>query len=255
MNTLIENISYDSKSIQQHSILKSTILHLLPGILIFLFMIILAPFIEKLGYPFMITILFAIVFVAIPFELGYMLVQGRKQSGTFTLKGIVLYKNKIPNWQYLAIGLPSLFWLIFILSVFSPPIDKYLIDKVFFWLPGWLICTESNILDYSKAFILVGGGFSIILNGIIAPLVEEFYFRGFLLPRISHYGRFAPLINTVLFSLYHFFSPWQNPGRIIGLLPMIYAVSWKKNIYIGIFVHCGANFIFTVLGVLFIIFQ
>jgi len=30
----------------------------------------------------------------------------------------------------------------------------------------------------------------------------------------------------VLFSLYHFFTPWQNVGRILGLLPMVYAVWW-----------------------------
>ncbi len=56
-------------------------------------------------------------------------------------------------------------------------------------------------------------------------------------------GGWAPFVNAVLFSLYHFFTPWQNPGRILGLLPMVYAVWWKRNVYIGIAVHCLGNLV------------
>ena len=45
-------------------------------------------------------------------------------------------------------------------------------------------------------------------------MVEELYFRGYLLPRISRLGAWAPLVNTVLFSLYHLFTPWLSVGRI-----------------------------------------
>jgi hypothetical protein len=45
----------------------------------------------------------------------------------------------------------------------------------------------------------------------------------------------------VLFSLYHFFTPWQLVGRILVLLPMVYAVWWRRNIYIGMVVHCLGN--------------
>ena len=34
--------------------------------------------------------------------------------------------------------------------------------------------------------------------------------------------------------------------RILGVLPMVYAVMWKKNIYLGIFVHCLMNTIATI---------
>ena len=48
-----------------------------------------------------------------------------------------------------------------------------------------------------------------VLNGVIGPVVEELYFRGFLLPRMERLGRWAPLVNATLFSIYHFWSPWQ----------------------------------------------
>lgn len=54
------------------------------------------------------------------------------------------------------------------------------------------------------------------------------------------------LIITVLFSLYHFWLPWQNISRILGVLPYTYAVRKKENLYIGIFVHCLCNLVGSV---------
>jgi membrane protease YdiL (CAAX protease family) len=77
----------------------------------------------------------------------------------------------------------------------------------------------------------------LLANGIAGPVVEELYFRGYLLPRIARLGGWAPVLNMVLFSLYHFFTPWNNVGRIVALLPMVYATWWKRNIYLGMAVH------------------
>ena len=67
------------------------------------------------------------------------------------------------------------------------------------------------------------------------------YFRGFLLPRLNQLKGWAPLVNVLLFSLYHFFSPWENLIRIIGFMPMVYVAWWKRNIYLGMIVHCAGN--------------
>ena len=53
--------------------------------------------------------------------------------------------------------------------------------------------------------------------------------------------RWAPLVNVSLFSLYHFWSPWQVMARIVGLGPTVYAVRWKRNVYLGMVVHCALN--------------
>lgn len=79
------------------------------------------------------------------------------------------------------------------------------------------------------------------INGLLGPVVEELYFRGYLLPRMERMGRWAPLVNVTLFSLYHFWSPWQVMARIVGLGPTVYAVRWKRNVYLGIVVHCALN--------------
>ena len=51
----------------------------------------------------------------------------------------------------------------------------------------------------------------------------------------------APLVNVLLFSLYHFFSPWQNITRILAFTPMAGVVRWKKNIYLSMCAHCLLN--------------
>ena len=33
------------------------------------------------------------------------------------------------------------------------------------------------------------------------------------------------------------FTPWQNLGRIVGLLTMVYAALWKRSIYVSTAVH------------------
>ncbi|MEE9601175.1 MAG: CPBP family glutamic-type intramembrane protease [Thermoplasmata archaeon] len=46
-----------------------------------------------------------------------------------------------------------------------------------------------------------------MVDGFAAPVVEEPYFRGNLLPRVSHLGRTAPFVSAVLFYAYHFWMP------------------------------------------------
>jgi hypothetical protein len=59
------------------------------------------------------------------------------------------------------------------------------------------------------------------------------------------FGSWAPLVNVVLFSLYHFWTPWNFLSRVVLLAPMVYLVRWKRNIYIGMIAHCLLNLIGT----------
>ena len=53
--------------------------------------------------------------------------------------------------------------------------------------------------------------------------------------------------NAVLFSLYHFWTPWQNIGRILGLLPWIYTVWRKRSVALSMAIHISVNCIFLLL--------
>jgi membrane protease YdiL (CAAX protease family) len=236
---------FENTSIKQHSLLQSVLLHLLPGILILIFFLITAPLLEKAGAPAFLALLLAIAFVLVPFQLGYLLIQGKKLNGKMSLKGIVLYRQPLTGGQYVALAIPLFAWTGLIMMIVSPPIDNFFIDKLFTWLPDWfsILTFMENLDQYSKSVLMLTAVLGLVLNGLVGPIVEELYFRGYLLPRISHLGWWAPLVNIVLFSLYHFFTPWQNVGRILAFTPLYSAVYWKKNIYLGMIVHCAGNLI------------
>jgi membrane protease YdiL (CAAX protease family) len=241
--------------VEQHSLVQSIVLHLLPGIFITLFYIVTAPLAGKLGFPSGTALFVAIGAVLIPFELGYLLYQGKKRNGTLSLEGIVLFREPMLWWQYIVLGLPLFTWLGLVFVVVAPPLDTIIIGRLFAWVPDWLFFfgRTDQFAQYSKSALAITAIFDLILNGIAGPVVEELYFRGYLLPRLSRLKGWAPLINILLFSLYHFFTPWQNLSRIIAFMPMAYAVWWKKNIYLGMIVHCAGN-TFGAIGMLVMVF-
>ena len=146
------------------------------------------------------------------------------------------------GWQYVVLG-PLLFlWLGFVFVIVAPPVDLAIIDSLFSWVPDWFFFGSTDPLaQYSRSALVIAAVLNLILNGIAGPVVEELYFRGYLLPRLWRLKGWAPLVNVVLFSLYHFFTPWQNVIRIIAYVPMVYAGWWKRNVYLGIIVHCAGN--------------
>jgi hypothetical protein len=181
--------------------------------------------------------------VLVPVELGILLYQGNKLSGRFTLKGVVLYRKPLQKKQYIGFGIILFIWLMLTLMVVFTPIDNFIAQRLFFWLPDWFFITKfiENFEQYPQSIILVTATLGVLFNGLAGPVVEELYFRGYLLPRISRYGKWAPLLNAILFAVYHLFSPWRIPGIIVAMIPFVYVAWWKRNIYVGMVVHCAAN--------------
>ncbi len=224
--------------VAQHSVARTVVLHLLPGALIVVFYVLAAPIVRDLGFPALMAIYLAIIFVLIPFELGYLIYQAER-SGT-SLGSVVLYREPVPKGQFAALVLVTFVWSAICSVLLYPPLDAFFVENVFSWVPEWFLLSE-DFARYSTAALLVTWVLGFVVNAIVGPTVEELYFRGYLLPRISRLGALAPLLNTVLFSVYHFFTPWANVGRIVALLPMVYAVWWKRNIYVGVVVHVLGN--------------
>lgn len=227
--------------VEQHGLGKSLLLHLLPGALITIFLIVFGPVLMRMGWPPIFSLFLAILLVLIPFELGYLLLQGRRLNGRWSLRGVVLFREPVPLWQYFLL-VPVLFaWAGFVFVVLAKPLDAFLTTRFFSWVPSWFFLDRFDSTQYSGSVLKLTWLFGLALNGVLGPVVEELYFRGYLLPRLARFGWVAPLLNVVLFSLYHFFSPWQNLTRIVGFLPYVYVVWWKKDVKLGICVHCLCN--------------
>ena len=127
----------NAAAVEQHSLGLSIALHLLPGVLILLFYVVTAPLAVRLGFPPGTALFVSIAAILIPFELGYLFYQGRKRNGTFSLKGIVLFREPMPWWHYIALGLPLFMWLGVVFVIFAPPLDKIVVERLFTWVPDW----------------------------------------------------------------------------------------------------------------------
>jgi uncharacterized protein len=91
--------------------------------------------------------------------------------------------------------------------------------------------------------LLITFGSLILINGVAAPIVEELYFRGYLMPRISRFGWKTPILEDVLFALYHIWQPWAYVIILLTMISYIAPVFRKRNIYIGIWAHMSLNFL------------
>lgn len=226
---------------KQHSILKSVFLHLLPGAAGTVAYVIITPIIIEHGYPSMLGILIAAAVVILPIELVYLLYQGKRINNSLSLKNIVFYREVLPKWQYVVIPLGLVTWG-FLATGLTPLLDNIIASSWFAWLPEWYFIFDLSQFDeYDRPALLLTFIVGLVVNGVTLPLVEELYFRGYLLPRLERFGKWAPLINLSLFSLYHFWTPWQFFSRIVLLFPWIYVVWRKRNIYLIIIAHCTAN--------------
>jgi membrane protease YdiL (CAAX protease family) len=226
--------------IQQLSLSTLVALHLVPGALMTVGFVVVAPVVQATGFPPIAALLVAIMVVLVPFELGVLRWAAREQH--VGLIGVVPYRRPMPgrDWLWLV---PALIACAFLGFGISMAVEPQLIERFFSWLPEWFVrpILLDRIGDYSAAAWLITLAAYFAINGFIGPIVEEFYFRGFLLPRMDRLGRWAPLLNVSLFSLYHFWSPWQLVARILALAPTVYAVRWKRNVYLGMAVHCSLN--------------
>jgi len=235
-------------SAEQHSIGQSLLLHLLPGVLIGSCYFAALPVLDRWGYPSMMALLVAMVLVLVPAELGYLLLQGKKRNGRYSLQGVVLYRTSIPTWQYF-LWVPVLLVVIGVIFSAMKPVDAFLQNSVFSLVPAF----ESGLGGgYSQEVLIKTYVMLAVFGAVVGPTVEEMYFRGFLLPRMGYAGKWAPLLHCFLFALYHLWTPWMFVTRTLGIVPLAYAVQ-RRNLNLGITVHILMNLVDVVAGVVFIV--
>jgi membrane protease YdiL (CAAX protease family) len=226
---------------ERHSLRQSIILHLLPGVLVLVWFVITGPLAEKMGAPAFLALMVGATVIVIPFELGYLLYQGWQENGKLSLARIVRYREPIPLWQYAVLVPAGIAAMVFAFFVVAPPTDSYLIERFFTWLPDWFFGFSQSPDRYSQPILLFSVFLALAINGILAPIVEELYFRGYLLPRLSWMPRWAPAVSGLLFSLYHLFTPWEQLPRLLVVIPLGYVLQRNRNIYWGMIVHCTFN--------------
>jgi len=155
------------------------------------------------------------------------------------LAGMVLtmatYPIIDPFMKMTGLTVPSYFpfWL-------NPGIDPYAVDPELL-TPG---------------FSLKGAYWMIPLIGLILLLnilAEEFYFRAWLLPKMSQYGDWAWIMNGAFFAFYHIFQAWLMPVIMVNSLIMAFVVYQSRSIWPALIIHLTLNFFAAGLSIVLLV--
>jgi membrane protease YdiL (CAAX protease family) len=163
-------------------------LHLAPGALTFAAALLLAPLMRRLHLPlgFALTLAFALVLT--PIELGLLLRAGRRATGRWSLRSVpavLAYPRRLGRWWLLV---PVLFTVALSVAVAWSPAAAVVggwFDGV---LPAWSLPSYDDTLGFAKPVLVATMLVTLVVDGVVNPVVEELYFRGYLLPRLPVAG-------------------------------------------------------------------
>jgi membrane protease YdiL (CAAX protease family) len=237
----MEAFRMTNKGTRQFSISKVLLLVFFPALSI------LAAYIWSLQFrevipPFM-CLMIIIFVVLIPIELGIILFVSKKEKGKLNLESAFAEHESLSIKKILIASILPILVAILVFSFIAPIEQNMMYSTIFRGVPEYFKLADfvKHYGEYSKTTIMISLVLYAIGNGVLGPIVEELYFRGLLMSHIQRFGKWAPFMISVLFSAYHLFSPWENITRIIACFPFVYCVYKKKNIFIGMVVHCFLN--------------
>lgn len=240
---------HEATSPEQHPLWLSVVLHLFPGAALAAFVIAVSPLLETQGIDALFALLLGIGVVIAPLELGYLALYAKRTTGSWNPLGAVSYRERLPRGRLalLAAGLAA--WMLVFITASQLVFDTWIAERFFTWLPDAIL--QMSIVEGGDA---IGTGTLIMLlacffvfNGVVGPVAEELYFRGHLLPRIDRFKTGAPLVNAVLFSLYHLWTPWRWLSIFIGFLPISWLAWRKRSVWLSVTAHIIVNNIFILL--------
>ncbi|MEA2414565.1 MAG: protease family protein [Thermoanaerobaculia bacterium] len=213
------------------------VLHFLPAIAIAGAYWLATPWTSKNGVPHVAVLLAAFAVIGIPMQLG-IIRRVAKAAG----HSVVRFVSPIPLWQHIvgAIVLIAIEFLLLRLPLGR--VSDYLAGHVFISLPAaFSPAADDDLAMTSRSILLPVLLLQLLIDGIINPLVEERYFRGFLLPQLGRLRLGAPVVSTLLFAIAHFWQPYNYLSIFVYVLPLTLFTWWRKNYYQQAFVHCFAN--------------
>lgn len=217
-------------------------LFFMPAVLFLSVFVLSAVLLEHHG-PVYLSLPIAILVVLVPFELSVLIAANRRQYGRAGLRVAFRRHEPMPVWRIVMEGLVLFGWAGLVYAFLQPIENSLLLGSVFRFVPGFLRSTTfaTQLAGFPKTVIVLTCTTNLVVTGLIGPIVEELYFRGYLMSRMEYLGKWAPLVVSVLFSAYHLFTPWENLTRIVVFLPLHYTVWKERNLYIGMVAHCACN--------------
>jgi membrane protease YdiL (CAAX protease family) len=220
--------------------------HLWPGLLLVALFALIAPVFQRFGVPTFAAILALEVLFLAPFVAWKLAKVARAEKGSGNPLAALGFAPPANVRSYL--------WLVPLGVVVAivgfellRPVDEALKHAIAPWLPEWHYMKDMGRHDASVLLPLFA--IAIVADGLIGPIAEELYFRGYLLPRMQHLRAWAPLLNGALFALYHFWQPMNYPSLLVASLVFAGLGWWRRDYRVPLYVHCTMNTLGHVLGV------
>ena len=115
----------------------------------------------------------------------------------------------------------------------------YLVDLILHLLS--LIHIEPNLPSMEAPKSVAAYVFYALQISVLAPLLEEFTFRGLILRRLQPYGNaFAIIVSALLFGMLHG-NVMQIPFAFAVGLAIGYFVVQLGSVWVGVILHCLVN--------------
>jgi uncharacterized protein len=241
---------------ERHDVATTLALHLAPGAVFAGAAIPLARLAADRGLPSALGLQAATLLVLAPVQLGTIALAARHRTGSWRPSGALPYRNRLSTRRLLVLGTTTLAWAGVVFGLTGPAAET-IRTALFAWWPTELDYAGhlTNPDAFTQRVLVATWLTGLVTTTIVAPTVEELYFRGFLLPRLEHLGGWAPVVNTVLFAAYHVWSPWQAPTRVLATLPFIHATWRTRSLTLAIGVHVALNLIGDTLAGIPIVFR
>ena len=228
-----------------------------PPVLTMIFYILLSVLFHQV-VPTMLLFFVSALMILFPIQIYLILKESKNNYGNYSLKSAFTHQEKKPLWLVILLGM-SAFGFAGLMTIIWTPLEGMLFeslsDKLYELIPSYFNWKNIEIIaSYPKIVLIIMSVLYFILNGFIGPIVEEIFFRGYLTNKLRMNNWIAPLLITILFSIYHFWLPFDLFFRVIAFFPAFY-LAWRlKDIRISIIFHCASN-IFTVIMFVITIFS
>jgi len=228
-------------------------MHLLPAAITLAISLVLAPLMSRLHWPPTFGLTLAFAFILIPIELGLLLRAAHKATGRRSLRSIpaiLAYRQPMRRWWFLV---PVLFAAALALAIAWSPLGEIIGGWLKGIYPHWMLPDYDGTAGFAKPILVTVLMVTLIIDGIVNPIVEELFFRGYLLSRLPVTGRGMIPLGASLFAVQHYWQPY-NWGLIFMVeLLLITLVVHTRSVRLGIAMHVLANsfgILATLVGIL-----
>jgi membrane protease YdiL (CAAX protease family) len=143
------------------------------------------------------------------------------------------------------------------LSMAIEPLNRRLASMPGFIPPAWWGPASNPTVQVTGAAdifpdVNLVGNYPFLILYLVIGLVfniigEEFYYRGYLLPRMRGvFGRWDWIANGVLFTLKHVYQRWLYPGILVGSLCFAFAAGPLGSLPLAMVYHWVGNYLFQI---------